>query len=699
MTDLDRSTTDLAGGGADGGTGVPDPAGTLCALIADVLGLAAVDPGQSFTGLGGDSIQAIQVVSRARPAGLLVTTREVLRSETVAALAAGARAVGRSGAGTGPARPARRLGPFAPTPIMAWLGELGGPVDTYNQSLVLRTPAGFGAEDAVRVVQALLDTHDILRLRVPGGAAAIGAGPTGTGQTGASTTGASTTGAGPTGASTTGASTTGAGPTGASTTETDPTGASTTETDPTGASTTETDPTGASTTGADPTGAGPTGAGPTGASTTGAGPLVPPPGSVDARALIEHVEAGAVGDEELPGLVTERIRAARRLLAPAEGIVLRAVRVDRGPARQGRLALVVHHLAVDGVSWRILQEDLRSCWEALAAGRAPEPAPVPTPFAHWADLLRADATSGRRMAEAVRWTDTLRPAPEPLGGVCGLVRLDAESAVNRHTLTLPPDVTGPLLTLAPGLVNGTVNDVLLTGLALAVLAWRRPGTGDGDGGSVLVDIEGHGREEITDGVDLSRTVGWFTTMYPVRFDLGLPDLADARAGGPAVGAALRQVKETLRAIPDHGIGHGLLRHGNSRTGPGLAALGVPEIGFNYLGRFPMGDTADWAAAPGHDFALDDADEGLPMAHAVEVNAAAHEGPDGLTLSATWTWAGNAYPADRVRALADEWFAMLRALAHHTALPGAAGLTPSDVSLTGLSQADLDAFESQLGDLL
>ncbi|MFF4933047.1 condensation domain-containing protein [Streptomyces griseofuscus] len=628
MTDLDHSTT-LAEGGADGGTGVPDPAGTLCALIADVLGLAAVDPGQSFTGLGGDSIQAIQVVSRARPAGLLVTTREVLRSETVAALAAGARAVGRSGAGTAPARTARRFGPFAPTPIMAWLGELGGPVDTYNQSLVLRTPAGFGTEDAVRVVQALLDTHDILRLRVPGGAGAIRAGAAGAGTAGMDSAGTE----------------------------------------------------------------------PTGTESTGARPLVPPPGSVDARALIEHVEAGALGDEELPGLVTERVRAARRLLAPAEGIVLRAVRVDRGPARQGRLALIVHHLAVDGVSWRILQDDLRSCWEALAAGRAPEPAPVPTPFAHWAGLLRADATSGRRMAEAARWTDTLRPAPEPLGGVCASDRLDAESAVNRHTLTLPPDITGPLLTVAPGLVNGTVNDVLLTGLALAVLAWRRPDTGDGDGGSVLVDIEGHGREEITDGVDLSRTVGWFTTMYPVRFDLGLPDLADARAGGPTVGAALRQVKETLRAIPDHGIGYGLLRHGNSRTGPGLAALGIPEIGFNYLGRFPMGDTADWAAAPGHDFALDDADEGLPMAHAVEVNAAAHEGPDGLTLSATWTWAGNAYPADRVRALAEEWFTMLRALARHTALPGAAGLTPSDVSLTGLSQADLDAFESQLGDLL
>ncbi|MDF3299500.1 condensation domain-containing protein [Streptomyces tropicalis] len=593
-------------GPAESGAGRPpqDPAAILCALIADVLGTPAVDPGQSFTGLGGDSIQAIQVVSRARPAGLLLSTRDVLRSETVAALAAGARAVGGPGAGARTAAPARRTGPLAPTPIMAWLGELGGPVDTYHQTLVVRSPAGCGRAEAVRIVRALLDTHDVLRMRVPGGAAAAGDAP-----------------------------------------------------------------------------------------------YLPPPGTVDADLLVEHHDVRAAADADLPGLTTDRIRAARRLLSPADGVMLRAILLDRGPDRQGRLALVVHHLAVDGVSWRILQDDLRSCWAQLAAGADPAPEPAPTPFAHWAGLLRADAVSGRRTAEADRWAGMLRPAPEPLGGVCAPDRLDAESAAHRLTLTLPPDVTGPLLTTAPGLVNGTVNDVLLTGLALAVLGWRRPVTGDADGGTVLVDVEGHGREEITDGLDLSRTVGWFTTVYPVRFALGRPDLDDARAGGPTAGAVLRQVKEALRAVPDHGIGHGLLRHTNPRTAPRLAALGIPELGFNYLGRFPMGDTADWAAAPGHDVALDDADEGLPMAHAVEVNAAAHEGPGGPVLSATWTWAGNAHPAGRVRALAEEWFVMLRALARHTATAGTAAPTPSDVTLSGLSQADLDAFESQLRGVL
>ncbi|GGS10603.1 hypothetical protein Snoj_14960 [Streptomyces nojiriensis] len=589
--------------GADPGA---DPVRTLCTLFAEVLGRAEVDAGHSFTGLGGDSIQAIQVVSRARTAGLVVSTRDVLRAESVSALAATARAQDRAGGGTGPIVPPRRLGPLAPTPIMGWLAELGGPVDTYNQSLVLRTPPGFGAAAAERTVQALLDTHEMLRLRLPDG---IGA--------------------------------------------------------------------------------------------RGTEPLVPPAGSVTAAELLEHADARGTGDADLPALTRERMRAARRLLSPREGHMLRAVLLDRGAGQQGRLALVVHHLVVDGVSWRILQDDLKTCAAALAEGREPVLEPAHTPFAHWADLLRAEATSGRRTAEADRWAAALREAPQALAGVRAAGGLDPESPDNTLTLTLGPDVTGPLLTTAPGLVNGTVNDVLLTALALAVLG-RRGADGEDTGdaeGAVLVDVEGHGREDVADGTDLSRTVGWFTTVFPVRLALGRPDLDEARAGGPAVGAALRLVKEELRAVPDKGIGFGLLRHLNSRTGPDLAARGIPQIGFNYLGRFPMGGDAPWDAAPGHAFALDDADEGLPMAHAVEVNAAAHEGPDGLTLSATWTWAGNAFPASWVHGLAQEWFTMLRAVVTHAARPDAGGLTPSDVSLTQVSQADLDTFESQLGALL
>ncbi|MEV7615506.1 condensation domain-containing protein [Streptomyces sp. NPDC089799] len=585
------------------------PVDVLCRLFAEVLGLPGVDPDASFTGLGGDSIQAIQVVGRARRAGLVLATREVLRSESVRALAAGARTAGPSGAAARRAGPVRRLGPFPATPIMDWLAETaapGVPADSYHQSLVLRTPAALGRADAVRILQALTDHHDLLRLRVEGG------------------------------------------------------------------------------TGARP-----------------CRPAVPPPGSVDAARVLDVVDARDVPEDLLPELTGRHIRAAARLLSPADGAVHRAVLLDRGPAVQGRLALVVHHLSVDGVSWRILQEDLKSCWQDLLEGRDPAPAPVTTPFAEWAALLRADALSGRRTAEAAYWHDTLRPAPEPLAGTSPHGPLDADCPDRTLTLTLPAEVTAPLLTRAPAAVNGTVDDVLLTGLALAVLAWRRPYTGPDDSGAVLVDVEGHGRQDITDGTgadapDPSRTVGWFTTVHPVRLDLGRTDPDAARTGGPTTGDALRRVKEALRAVPDKGIGHGLLRHTNPRTAPGLTRAGVPELGFNYLGRFPVGGTADWEAAPGHAFALDAAEPGMPLPHAVEVNAAAHEGPDGPALTATWTWSGNAYDADRVRALAEEWFAMLRAVADHAGRPGAARLTPSDVSLAGLSQTDLDLFEDQLG---
>ncbi|MFF4406841.1 condensation domain-containing protein [Streptomyces sp. NPDC001404] len=574
---------------------------TLRALFAEVLGVPEAGPDDSFTGLGGDSILAIQLVSRARLAGLVLSTRDVLRKDTVRALAAAAREPER----TAPADPPQRTGRITPTPIMHWLRELGGPVDTYHQSLVVRTPAGLRQDALETILQALLDTHDALRLRLPSGtASAVWE------------------------------------------------------------------------------------------------PVIEPPGSVAAAGLLVRTDARDVDDAALPEVMKRHIAMARGLLAPQDGVMVRAVWLDRGPGRQGRLALLVHHLVVDGVSWRILQDDLVTCWEALSRGEEPRPEPARTPFAHWSAVLATEAGRGRRMAEAGAWQETLRTDPAPLGGICALDRLAPERAECTFTVTLPSEVTVPLLTGAPSLVNGTVNDVLLTGLALAVLAWRRgQGGGADDEGAVLVDLEGHGREELTEGLDLSRTVGWFTSVYPVRFALGAVDTDDARSGGAAVGAALRQVKEALRAVPDKGIGHGLLRHLNSLTGPGLAARGIPGIGFNYLGRFPMGDEADWAAAPGHDFALDSADEGLPMAHAVEVNSAAHEGPGGLVLTATWTWADNAYRAEQVRALADEWFAMLTAVAAHAQRPGTGGLTPSDVSLSGISQADLDDFASQLGELL
>ena len=162
---------------------------------------------------------------------------------------------------------------------------------------------------------------------------------------------------------------------------------------------------------------------------------------------------------------------------------------------------------------------------------------------------------------------------------------------------MPTAITAALLTRVPAAFHGGINDVLLTGLALAVADWcRRRGRGAAST-AVLLDLEGHGREEVFADVDLSRTVGWFTSLFPVRLDPGALDLDEALAGGPALGRALKLVKEQLRALPDHGLGYGLLRYLNPRDRARSSPAAAPQIGFNYLGRFAARrERADWAAA-------------------------------------------------------------------------------------------------------
>ncbi|MFE2448589.1 condensation domain-containing protein, partial [Streptomyces sp. NPDC059426] len=265
----------------------------------------------------------------------------------------------------------------------------------------------------------------------------------------------------------------------------------------------------------------------------------------------------------------------------------------------------------------------------------------------------------------------------------------------RHLrLTLPPERTEPLLTRVPAAFHGGVNDVLLTALGLAVADWRRR-RGHAEATGVLVDLEGHGREDIVEGADLSRTVGWFTSLYPVRLEPGVEDWADLWGGGREAGQTLKRVKEQLRALPDSGIGYGLLRHLNPDTGRELAALPTPQIGFNYLGRLAAGTDTDWAAAPEADGLGGGADDAMPLPHALEINATTEDGPGGARLGVVWSWPDGLLSEDDVRDLAETWFRALDALVAHAEGPGAGGHTPSDLTLVSLTQDEIDAFEDEL----
>ena len=179
------------------------------------------------------------------------------------------------------------------------------------------------------------------------------------------------------------------------------------------------------------------------------------------------------------------------------------------------------------------------------------------------------------------------------------------------------------------LLHLVINDALSSGLVLALADWGRRRGREG-GPAVLLDLEGHGREEIfADVPDLSRTVGWFTSLFPVRLDPGSIDLEEALAeGGGRCGRAVMRIKEQLRALKDNGLGYELLRYLNPQTASQLEGFAPPQLGFNYLGRFAAGATVDRGVAAEAEALGGGGDTGMPLAHALEVNAITLDGAEG-----------------------------------------------------------------------
>ncbi|MEU9166475.1 amino acid adenylation domain-containing protein [Streptomyces sp. NPDC048420] len=385
------------------------------------------------------------------------------------------------------------------------------------------------------------------------------------------------------------------------------------------------------------------------------------------------------GEDDLHSAVAEEFDRALGTLDPGTGAMLRAVWLDAGRDRAGRLLLVVHHLAVDGVSWRILVPDLETAWEAVSAGREPRLPPVGTSFRAWSALLRAEA--GKRGTEAKLWRRTADAPRVPFGARPLDPARDTAATTRSLRLTLDADTTGPLLSSVPSAFRTGPQDVLLAGLALAVAARQ-------DVPHVLVDVEGHGREELAPGLELSRTVGWFTSLYPVHVDLDGVDLKDALAAGAAADSVVRRVADRLGELPDRGVAFGLLRYLNPDTAGELAQQPSPAIGFNYLGRFtaPAGD-ALWSFAPESPALGSGTDPGLAAAHALDLNAVVHDTADGPRLVADWSWPEGLFTEPEVRELAEAWFAALTALTDRATRTAPAA--PGDLLSAQLDADELD----------
>ncbi|WP_460141185.1 non-ribosomal peptide synthetase [Pseudomonas sp. S2_E01] len=533
----------------------------LAAIWQDVLKLERVGLGDNFFELGGDSIVSIQVVSRARHAGIRFTPKDLFQHQTIQALAVVAR--------VGEAPPLIEQGPvsgeLALLPVQRLFFEQAIPErQHWNQAVMLKPTQPLDTHLLEQALGALVDHHDGLRLsfieQADGWHAHYQA-----------------------------------------------------------------------------------------------------PGSQH-DALVWAVDVADVSELEVAA------SRAQRSLNLQQGPLLRALLANLGDGSQ-RLMLAIHHLVVDGVSWRILFDDLQTAYGQLAQGRALQLPTKTTSARAWAQQLQTYARSPSLQAELANWQ-------QRLSGADGALPLDnpAGSLQNRHAVTvrtqLDRDLTRQLLQDAPKAYRTQVNDLLLTALARVIVRWT-------SADSALIQLEGHGREELFDGVDLTRTVGWFTSLYPAR----LTPVAE-------LGDCLKQIKEQLRSIPDKGLGFGALAHLGDAAGQQiLAQLPVPRLTFNYLGQFDGSFNAEGGAlfVPSGEAAGDELDAAAPLANQLALNGQVYGGE--LTLG--WTFSREMFHEATIQRLADDYAHELHALITHCCAAGHGGVTPSDFPLARLSQAQLD----------
>ncbi|HEJ2971867.1 TPA: amino acid adenylation domain-containing protein, partial [Pseudomonas aeruginosa] len=521
---------------------------TLAEIWQDLLGVERVGLDDNFFSLGGDSIVSIQVVSRARQAGLQLSPRDLFQHQNIRSLALAAKA-GAATAEQGPAS-----GEVALAPVQRWFFERAIPNrQHWNQSLLLQARQPLDGDRLGRALERLQAQHDALRLRFREERGAWH--------------------------------------------------------------------------------------------------------QAYAEQAGEPLWRRQAGSEEALLALCEE---AQRSLDLEQGPLLRALLVDMADGSQ-RLLLVIHHLAVDGVSWRILLEDLQRLYADLDADLGPRS----SSYQAWSRHLHEQA--GARLDELDYWQAQLHDAPHALP--CENPQGALE---NRHerklVLTLDAERTRQLLQEAPAAYRTQVNDLLLTALARATCRW----SGDA---SVLVQLEGHGREDLGEAIDLSRTVGWFTSLFPLR----LTPAAD-------LGESLKAIKEQLRGVPDKGVGYGLLRYlAGEEAATRLTVLPQPRITFNYLGRFDRQFDGAALLVPATESAGAAQDPCAPLANWLSIEGQVYGGE----LSLHWSFSREMFAEATVQRLVDDYARELHALIEHCCQEGNVGATPSDFPLATLRQEQLD----------
>jgi amino acid adenylation domain-containing protein/non-ribosomal peptide synthase protein (TIGR01720 family) len=357
-----------------------------------------------------------------------------------------------------------------------------------------------------------------------------------------------------------------------------------------------------------------------------------------------------------------------------EGPLIRVALFDFGDNQPNRLLIVIHHLAVDGISWRILLEDLQQIYQQLSQEEAVKLPPKTFSFKQWSESLREYACSERLQQERDYWMRSPHHSPLPVDNPDGA---NTVALARTISVSLNVEETRALLQEVPAAYQTQINDVLLTALVQTFTQWR-------GGPSLLVDLEGHGREAITKDIDVSRTVGWFTTIFPVLLTL---------EGISHPGEALKAIKEQLRGVPNRGIGYGVLRYlsEDAEVTQLLQSLPQAEVRLNYLGQFDqvlpesslfklVNPTTDTSRSPRGN-----------RRYLIDINGFVLGGK----LQLEWTYSEQIHQRTSIQQLAQGFVEALRSLIAHCQSPEAGGYTPSDFQKAKVNQKDLDRLFAQI----
>jgi len=344
------------------------------------------------------------------------------------------------------------------------------------------------------------------------------------------------------------------------------------------------------------------------------------------------------GAEELEVLCNE----TQRSLDLERGPLLRAVLVDL-PDGEQRLLLVIHHLVVDGVSWRILLEDLQTACRQLLDNQPISLQAKASSVQTWSERLQQYVQSEALQQELGYWQKELAEVQE------NLLRDNPEGSLQNKfaqsiTTHLDKVWTERLLKEAPVAYHTQINDLLLTALARVIARWTQQS-------SVLIQLEGHGREDLFEDIDLTRTVGWFTSMYPVRL-----------SSTESLDTSIQTIKEQLRVVPNKGIGFGVLRYlSDEIIQQQLRELPIPRITFNYLGQFDNSfDAEEGLFNPSGESSGIGRDPKAPLGNWLTINGQVYNGE----LNLNWTFSSEMYAEATIQKLADAYAAELRTLIEH-----------------------------------